>query len=67
MKWETLARVRMSTRLEFTPALSALHTFVRLPDGMWTRVLGMPGKDTRHLHGRCYAMDARPADSEVTS
>lgn len=38
MIWRSLKALRLSTQLEFVPALAARHSFVRVCGG-WVRVL----------------------------
>lgn len=42
MLWPTYRAVYDATRIEFTPTLAALHYFVKLPSGKWTRTLNPP-------------------------
>lgn len=55
MTWPTLRAVQASLR-EFTPALRALHCFVRLPSGRWSRVLGVPAANAVHVRGRVWRL-----------
>jgi hypothetical protein len=58
MTWATLAAVRLATRLNFAAWLAARHTFVHLPSGRWSRVLGAPAPEARHVRGRVYHLPA---------
>ncbi len=55
MIWPTLKAVR-SSLLEFSKAsgFRDAHTLVRLRSGGWTRVLGGPGADCVHIHGKVW-------------
>lgn len=57
MTYATLNAVRTATALE-GPKSVAMHYFVQLASGRWTRTLGAP-KDCDHVRGRVYRSRVR--------
>jgi len=56
MIWPTLSSVRASLR-EFSAksGLRERHTLIQLASGIgWTRVLGAPGADCKHVRGNVW-------------
>lgn len=55
MTWDSLTAVRNSL-LEFSreSGLRRAHSLVRLASGKWTRVLGVPGPQCRHVRGNIW-------------